>query len=105
MSEELPPIWALDKAAKAAGYDSWRESKILYTEGSGVQDSIIAHARTIAQYEQPPVDEDEVSLMRVLCAWYGFDGGLHDPGDFKRDWKVTWPVTLAQFKRELEGRK
>ncbi len=90
--DELPPIWALDKAAKAAGYDSWRESKILYTEGSGVQDSIIAHARTIAQYEQPPVDEDCAAFNRILDALGIISIASHKAG-------------LAQFKRELENRK
>ena len=97
MADELPPIWALDKAAKAAGWhDGWQ------TVMHGItQASIIAHARTIAQYEQPPVDEDEEALKRVLDAYFGAVGRSTD------DWYPPHSVkdALAQFKRELEGRK
>jgi hypothetical protein len=101
MTDELPPIWALDKAAKAAGYDSWPQYNGCYSS-TEAERSIIAHARTIAQYEQPPVDEVAEAMARFLTA-LGFeglparllDGGLTPEGQ----------AALAQFKRELEGRK
>jgi hypothetical protein len=102
MTDELPPIWALDKAAKAAGYSEW-----LWANDSMnspvAQQSIIAHARTIAQYEQSPVDP----LWRAAMDY-----------TTERGWSGISPVqpmvkfahgamerALAQFKRELEGRK
>jgi hypothetical protein len=103
MTEELPPIWALNKAAKAvsAGLCDWSGAQtVCYPGATDLRSSIIAHARTIAQYEQPPVDEDEASLERILKAWCpGYNGNFalrHDQ---------DWPAALAQFKRELEGRK
>jgi hypothetical protein len=101
MSDELPPIWALDKAAKAAGslyFDDWATA-----QAKGLSDgrhSIIAHARTIAQYEQPPVDEDEEALIRLIRAW---DPHWGPDYDFRK--APDWPAALAQFKRELEGWK
>lgn len=101
MTDELPPMWALDKAAKAAGFLSWRESKISHPQETSTYASIIAHARTIAQYEQPPVDEDEEALVRILNA-FGFKPTRLS--EYYADW---WKpdAALAQFKRELERRK
>lgn len=99
MSEELPPIRALDKAAKANGYYDWLHTRY---EDPKVRRAIIAHARTIAQYEQAPVDEDSMLIARFLrTAGFGsaalrFERGEMDSAE---------QVALAQFKRELEGRK
>jgi hypothetical protein len=94
MADELPPLWALDKAAKASEvFSSWSE----VPKHSWSSPSIIAHARTIAQYEQPPVDEDEASLERILNAWMGTESVNRECH--------SYPAALAQFKRELEGRK
>jgi hypothetical protein len=100
MSEELPPLWALDKAAEAAGFSSWRESKIINVEGSSLYFSIRAHARTIAQWEQPPVDEDWEAFARILNAYNGMTLPASDyaSGKFAQ-------LGFAQFKRELEARK
>jgi hypothetical protein len=94
VTEELPPIWALDKAAKAANYGCWSDFNMI--AHSLARHSIIAHARTIAQYEQPPVDPDEEALLRVIDVWMAIPG--HDD-----DWRTSrdWPATLAQFKKEL----
>ncbi len=101
--EELPPLWALDKAAKALGISfvgNWAEAQDGLNTNALL--SVKAHARTIAQYEQPPVDEDESALLRILEAF-----GLEDRG--AKHWRehTFWdfPAALAQFKRELEGRK
>jgi hypothetical protein len=93
MADELPPFWALDKAAAASdAYSCWAEVPGYAASYA----SIIAHARTIAQYEQP-VDEDEEALGRILALWMGVEYvNTEHPG---------WPAALAQFKRELEGRK
>jgi hypothetical protein len=102
MTEELPPLWALDKAAKAAGWNCW-EVVPPADCFSGEKRSIIAHARTIAQYEQPPVDEDELALARIMnAAWGGTD---HDLDYYRTVKNGSWPAALAQFKRELEGWK
>jgi hypothetical protein len=95
MADELPPIWALDRAAKAIGWDEWPGLRDIVLPP--LRNSIIAHARTIAQYEQPPVDEDEEALGRILNAWMGTES-------VNREFHF-YPAALAQFKRELEGRK
>jgi hypothetical protein len=89
--EELLPLWALNKAAKAAGWNCW-EVVPPADCFSGEKRSIIAHARTIAQYEQPPVDEDRAALQRILDALGIISIASHERG-------------LAQFKRELDARK
>jgi formiminotetrahydrofolate cyclodeaminase len=90
MSEELPPLWALNKAAYEAQFSNWDQaSGVAYINA---RKSIIAHARTIAQYEQPPVDEDEAAFNRILDALGIKSITSHKSG-------------LAQFKRELEARK
>ena len=100
MSDELPPLWALDKAAKAVGHCGWSSAKVLAL-GSETR-SIIAHARTIAQYEQPPVDEDEISTRKILLAFYANGGGELNVDD---NTSRQFQAALAQFKRELEARK
>ena len=97
MADELPPIWALDKAAKVADFVDYAQVLEFWLEDSATVRSIIAHARTIAQYEQPPVDEDEASLERILNAWMGTESVNRECH--------SYPAALAQFKRELEGRK
>jgi len=92
MSEELPPIWALDKAANLAGWDCYAA-----TPKAHVRDSIIAHARTLAKYEQPPADPDEEALVRIFNASWTISNNLRD-----RPW---WPAALAQFKLELNRSK
>ena len=71
--KELPPLWALDMAAKAAGRISWAYD----VEGRCLSEpcrlSIIAHARTLAKYEKPPVDEAELKRRqdaREAAAWF-----------------------------------
>ena len=56
MTDELPPLWALDMAAKAAGCGDWDHT---FTASEAVIASIIAHARTLAKHETPPVDPAE----------------------------------------------
>ena len=98
MTDELPPAWALNKAAKAIEGEPWERFWSL-APNNRLRASIIAHARTIAQYEQPPVDEDEEALLRVLKVWEG----VEDRAYLLRC--NSFPAALAQFKRELEGRK
>lgn len=100
MTDELPPEWALNKAAKAAGYRDWEHYAGQY--GTVAADrSVKAHARTIAQYEQPPVDEDLAGLTRVLNETHSYKE--YEPHQIAAcGW---YPAALAQFKRELEARK
>jgi hypothetical protein len=100
MSEELPPLWALDKAAKAAGHGGWDHGTHPF-KSDRLAGSIIAHARTIAQYEQPPVDEALEALARVLDMTSSYRG--YTPQMIAA---CGWAdAALAQFKRELEARK
>jgi hypothetical protein len=57
-NDELPPMWALDMAAKASGYPDW--AKVLDTASGAMERAVAAHARTLAKYEKPPVDEAEL---------------------------------------------
>ena len=57
---ELPPLWALDMAAKAAGCADWDTLKSVNGTMSALAKSVISHARTIAKYETPPVDPAEL---------------------------------------------
>jgi len=57
---ELPPLWALDLAAKAAGYADWDTLKSVNGTMSALAKSVISHARTLAKYETPPVDPAEL---------------------------------------------
>ena len=98
MSEELPPIWALDKAAKAAGYADWDSMLAMRSFNAALRYSIIAHARTIAQYEQPPVDPDEEAFARVIRAW----GCPHNADKIEQGTMNDEDVAaIAQFKKEL----
>jgi len=54
---ELPPLWALEMAVKAAGWSEWGSTPYA---NHHLRDSIIAHARTLAKYETPPVDPAEL---------------------------------------------
>lgn len=96
MTDELPPLWALDKAAKAATFDGWEAFSHVSAVNSPFRASIIAHARTIAQWEQPPVDEDE-ERFRDLLETLGLRPDDCTPSQYA--------AALAQFKRELEARK
>ena len=57
---ELPPLWALDLAAKAAGCADWDTLKSVNGTMSALAKSVISHARTLAKYETPPVDPAEL---------------------------------------------
>ena len=102
MADELPPLLALDKAAKVADFVDYAQVLECWRDDSAAPRSIIAHARTIAQYEQPPVDEDEEALVRILCAWDTVT--FEEPADVNRNCQ-PFRAALAQFKRELEARK
>ena len=68
---ELPPLWALDMAAKAALYADWAYAIGNSAQGSGFQSSIIAHARTLeelAQFKPEPVDPDRIALAGIVRA-------------------------------------
>ena len=83
--ETLPAEWALDMAAKAAGYRSW-----VVVDAWAI--SIIAHARTLealAKHDPSimPVDEDLLIAREVARQIYeqeapqfddAWDLGLHD---------------------------
>jgi len=69
---ELPPLWALDMAAKAAGLIDWGDAYSRMGGASAIIASIIAHARTLAKYETPPVDPAELKRWkdaREAAAW------------------------------------
>lgn len=51
------PQWALDEAAKAAGWNCW-SATYADARGDKLVQSIRAHALTIARHETPPVDKD-----------------------------------------------
>lgn len=99
MSDELPPIWALDKAAAATElYRNWKEVH----EVSWSRPGVIAHARTIAKHEQAPDDQDEEALARILNAWAG---GTPRTIERLKLGARLWGAALEQFKRELEARQ
>jgi hypothetical protein len=105
MTEELPPLWALDMAAKAVGYADWSEYDEfqMKTATRDARSSCIAHARTLvrlAKHEPDivPVDEDAEALLDVLGIWNGLTTGRN------RNWK-SFPAALAQFKAELAKRE
>jgi len=58
MTDELPPLWALDMAATLAHSQNY--ALAVQCNDGRFADSIIAHARTLAKYEKPPVDDDEL---------------------------------------------
>ena len=57
---ELPPLWALDMAAKAAGWRDYNHALTFHASNESLGKSIHAHARTLAKYETPPVDPAEL---------------------------------------------
>jgi hypothetical protein len=68
MTNELneTPLWALEKAAKAAGYSSyWAAHCILSAK---LKTSIVAHAATLAKYETEPVDPVLAKARELLAA-------------------------------------
>jgi len=72
---ELPPLWALDMAANLSGWDYWVAVTVRH---EFVLDAIIAHARTIAKYETPPVDHAELKRWQdareaVAIYWEGWN--------------------------------
>ncbi|MEP4345625.1 MAG: hypothetical protein ABJ330_08010, partial [Parasphingorhabdus sp.] len=65
---EETPEWALDKAAKAAGWNSWQQAKnAVITTEEGIA-SVRAHAATIVKYEKPQVNKVEVKAKDLLNA-------------------------------------
>ena len=109
MTEELPPLWALDMAAqktpRACGDRFWRDWR--QVEGGArdwIKGLVIAHARTLerlAKHEPDivPVDEDEEVLVRILSPLYK---SIHRDAQFMKglSW---WPDALAKFKTERDS--
>ena len=62
MTDTLPALRALDKAAKLAGWKSWRSVKVFPN-----QNEIIAFARYIEDPEPEPVDRFLVMAREVLA--------------------------------------
>lgn len=74
MTEQLPAQWALDMAAKEAGWRDWAQIENAGVLPSSFAKSIIAHARTLerlAKYrpELVPVDPDWADLVAIFRAW------------------------------------
>jgi len=59
---ELPPMWALDMAARLAASQDY--ALAVQCNGARFADSLIAHARTLAKYETPPVDPAELKRWK-----------------------------------------
>jgi len=57
---KLPPLWALDMAAKAASFKDWSNVCECWTSDGPVSQSVIAHARTLVKYEPAPADPAEL---------------------------------------------
>ena len=105
MPEQLPETRFLDMAAKAVGdgkrYHDWYQAE--RKADLETLDSIIAHARTLAELAAlkpvPEVDEDAEALKRVLQAWH--------QGKLFLDVLERingWPAALAAFKSERPRR-
>jgi len=63
MTAETPPTRAIEEALKWADASSnWTPKLVLGDPTHAWHRSILAHAATLAKYEQPPVDR------KVLCA-------------------------------------
>tara|TARA_Y100000310_G_scaffold327744_1_gene394583 strand:+ start:627 stop:926 length:300 start_codon:yes stop_codon:yes gene_type:complete len=64
--EEKTPIWALDQAARAAGFVDF--DAVSYGETHSTMKSVRSHARMIATYEKPPLDhaQERKELARLL---------------------------------------
>ena len=93
--------YARDVAAKRLGYRAgWGFVRNFNRAHIGYI-ATVELAKSIAQYEQPPVDPDEEALLRILKAYGAVcaDDGISEARD------ADWPAALAQFKRELEARK
>ena len=70
---ELPPLWALDMAAKAVDLVCWSYVTANLDSKHSARKSIIAHARTLAKYETPPVDPAELKRWqdaRMIAAMH-----------------------------------
>jgi len=57
--EKLPPLWALDMAAKDVRFEDWADVNSNW-RGTKTHMAVTAYARTLAKYEKPPVDEAEL---------------------------------------------
>lgn len=101
------PMWALDKAAQAAGHKSWKHMFEIWHGDGCCWMSIRAHAALIAKHEQPPVDPDlaearecaalaseELGNGPTLAGWYR---------EGAQDGHRTVRAVLIRLQREKEG--
>ena len=84
MNDETPQ-WALDKAAKAGGYNDYATAKRMCMAGSVIRNSIEAHAATLAKYETEPVDPVLVKARELRMAKDTLKGAAGDAVMYKYD--------------------
>lgn len=107
MTDELPPLWALDMAAKAAGRTDWSHIVDVFDIKQIVYKSVVSHARTIAKHEKPPVDEAEMKRRQdareaaaLRCKTIQYDRGAREAryGDRDHDDDVQAAYFMACMK-------
>lgn len=84
----LPP-WAIEEAHRRA------REEAAHQPGASYSDAIIALARALARYEEPPVDVATRLTREVLARYFETDS----------EGKVTYNNNAAQVRRGLWDRK
>jgi hypothetical protein len=76
MTDELPPLWALDMASSCAGAGNWQYVFDSFHGDHVMRHSVIAHARTLADNPEKykPVDPYELKrrhdAREAACAFW-----------------------------------
>jgi hypothetical protein len=98
IEETETPQWALDKAAKAAGYIDYETVSRMCMAGSVIRDSIEAHAATLAKYETEPVDPVKTKARELVteCEKAGVGYVRYNSALKAVETALRFPVELTQ---------
>jgi hypothetical protein len=111
MTEELPPLWALDMAVTAAEHSDWHTWLAVDKSGASLyRQSIIAHARTLERLAKREPDivpvDDDLATAREICGHVAKEWARQEmtdryrAGDFDNDPEIQF--ALAALRRRTK---
>lgn len=95
---DLPPVWAVEKALKLMAYGGIPLPKIQAEPNEHYE--VVAFARYITEHEEAPVDPDVLAVREIIAAWVNQDSSYQiEAMNGKLDCREDFARCLSAYRK------